>query len=238
MKSSFALIISVVSLLISIVLVIVALPSSGRPDFDYLGLLVGILSFLVTLLLGWQIYNSLTIHSQIDSLKKLYAGISDKNKDLEERLKTDKFLLQGMVEVTENTVYFSLASKEPKGNMVEMANTYIRYIECMSLFLQARDPRYTQFCMLNADKALDVIADGIEHGVALPSEFHVMCDRLFRDSIHPHMGFLSADDTTLFFQIQDRRKSLGTDHPLPSPVNPYGVQLKEMRVGNPPASMS
>lgn len=82
MKSSFALIISVVSLLISIVLVIVALPSSGRPDFDYLGLLVGILSFLVTLLLGWQIYNSLTIHSQIDSLKKLYAGISDKNKDL------------------------------------------------------------------------------------------------------------------------------------------------------------
>ncbi len=233
MKSSFALIISVVSLLISIVLVIVALPTSGRPDFDYLGLLVGILSFLVTLLLGWQIYNSLTIHSNIDTLKKLYSGVSDKNKDLEKRLEADKLLLKGMVEVTENTVYFTLAMQQPGKNMTEMANTYIRYIECLSLFLQAHDPRYSQFCMLNADKVLDIIADGIEHGVTLPSDFHVMCDRLFRDSIHPHMGFLSADDTTLFFQIQDRRKSLGSEHPLPSPVNPSGVQLKEMRVGNP-----
>ena len=44
-------------------------PTSSQPNFDYLGFIIGILSFLVTILIGWQIYQVIEIKSQIQAIR-------------------------------------------------------------------------------------------------------------------------------------------------------------------------
>lgn len=49
-------------------------PRVGELEFDYIGIIVGIFSLLVTILLGWQIFNTISIFnevkSKIDNLEK------------------------------------------------------------------------------------------------------------------------------------------------------------------------
>lgn len=47
-------------------------------DFDYLGLIVGILAFLVTVLLGWQIINVITIRREMRKIVKISIRRSKK----------------------------------------------------------------------------------------------------------------------------------------------------------------
>lgn len=61
--SLLALLVSIVALMLSYRVVPV--------DFkDYWGFVLGVLTLLVTILIGWQIYNSLEIKDQLDSTKK------------------------------------------------------------------------------------------------------------------------------------------------------------------------
>lgn len=64
-KESWALLLSSVAVLISLVTLCVACPHKAELGFDYQGVIVGILSLLVTLLIGWQIYNALEIKKEI-----------------------------------------------------------------------------------------------------------------------------------------------------------------------------
>lgn len=52
---------SIAAIICSVVAICVSLPSAPELGIDYIGVIVGILSFLVTLLIGWQIYNAVTI---------------------------------------------------------------------------------------------------------------------------------------------------------------------------------
>lgn len=53
----------VVSLLVSVISLCVAAYRSPNLDFDYMGILVGILSLLVTILLAWNIYSVIDLRS-------------------------------------------------------------------------------------------------------------------------------------------------------------------------------
>lgn len=69
-KENWAIIISGVAIVISIIAICVACPHKVELGFDYQGVIVAILSLLVTVLLGWQIYNAIYIK---ESLKKEVA---------------------------------------------------------------------------------------------------------------------------------------------------------------------
>lgn len=58
-----------VSLLLSVVAVCVAVWRSPELSFDYQGVLVGVLSLLVTVLIGWNIYTTIGIESKISKFK-------------------------------------------------------------------------------------------------------------------------------------------------------------------------
>lgn len=47
-------------------------------SFDYLGLIVGVLSFLVTLLLGWQIFSSIDTKNKIEKIETLQNILKEK----------------------------------------------------------------------------------------------------------------------------------------------------------------
>ena len=56
MRSWIPTTISVVSLAIAIIAIAKVSPTQVPLDFDYYGAIIGVLSFLVTLLMGYQIY--------------------------------------------------------------------------------------------------------------------------------------------------------------------------------------
>ena len=61
----FSLIIS----LANIVVVCLYLPAGYDPDFDYLGLIVGSFSILVTVLIGWNIYTLVDFKNEVKVIK-------------------------------------------------------------------------------------------------------------------------------------------------------------------------
>lgn len=64
-KSYWSNCLSIAAIICSVVAICVSLPSAPELGIDYMGVIVGILSFLVTLLIGWQIYNAVTIEKRI-----------------------------------------------------------------------------------------------------------------------------------------------------------------------------
>lgn len=65
-KSYWSNCLSIAAIICSVVAICVSLPSVPELGIDYIGVIVGILSLLVTMLIGWQIYNVITIDKKID----------------------------------------------------------------------------------------------------------------------------------------------------------------------------
>lgn len=70
----FSVILAIIAIIFSIVALCNTCPrliSEDEPGFDYMGVIVGVLSLLVALLIGWNIYNALDLNKKIsDSVKK------------------------------------------------------------------------------------------------------------------------------------------------------------------------
>ena len=77
MKNWLATSISVVAFAISIVAMAKVAPIEGL-DFDYYGAIIGVLSFLVTLLMGYQIYTVINVKKELDDARRLKEEIDTK----------------------------------------------------------------------------------------------------------------------------------------------------------------
>ena len=70
MKKEYPIwIICIVSLLFSVVAVCTAVWRTPELSFDYQGVIVGVLSLLVTVLIGWNIYTTIGIENRISKFK-------------------------------------------------------------------------------------------------------------------------------------------------------------------------
>lgn len=70
-KSYWSNCLSITAIICSLVAICVSLPSAPELGIDYIGVIVGILSLLVTMLIGWQIYNAIIIEKKIKDEVKL-----------------------------------------------------------------------------------------------------------------------------------------------------------------------
>ena len=69
-KSYWSNCLSIAAIICSVVAICVSLPSAPNLGIDYIGVIVGILSLLVTMLIGWQIWNVIAIDKKIDGKVK------------------------------------------------------------------------------------------------------------------------------------------------------------------------
>lgn len=69
MKKSISIWVSCLSLPLSVIAVCAAFWRSPDLSFDYQGVIVGVLSLLVTVLIGWNIYTTIGIESRINKFK-------------------------------------------------------------------------------------------------------------------------------------------------------------------------
>ena len=100
-KESLALFFSFMAILISVVSICVACPRNQELGFDYQGVLVGVLSLLVTVLVGWNLYTIIDIKNTKDKIDEISTGAS--------------LMIQKGMAVSENTnwmIYHYLLLKE------------------------------------------------------------------------------------------------------------------------------
>lgn len=83
-----------ISLSCSIAAICIASPHIPQLGFDYQGVLVGILSALVTILIGWQIWNLI---SAKDNLKKMSEEIVKAHQDAERQINDFKQVINTSV---------------------------------------------------------------------------------------------------------------------------------------------
>lgn len=83
-KYLFSVCMSGSSLLISIIAICVAAWRSPDLGFDYQGLIVGVLSLLVTVLIGWQIYGSVSLEKKMDN--KINDALESHSELIKERV--------------------------------------------------------------------------------------------------------------------------------------------------------
>lgn len=87
-KSYWSNCLSIVAIVCSIVAICISLPTNKSLGIDYIGVIVGILSFLVTMLMGWQIYNAVTIEQKIkDEVNRISDSLKDEINQANDKLK-------------------------------------------------------------------------------------------------------------------------------------------------------
>lgn len=99
--SVIALLLSVVSILIVIMYTYAKFPITEPHKFDYLGIIVGIFSVLITVLIGWNIY------ALID-LKQSKEYIDDKINDYDHRISGGLYQSMGISKLDQQQYYDAL----------------------------------------------------------------------------------------------------------------------------------
>lgn len=83
-------VIPILSLIISVIALAVALPRPNNLGFDYLGVIVAIISLATAFAVGFQIWNALSLEKRLQELKtKIEADNITKITSLEEKLTAD-----------------------------------------------------------------------------------------------------------------------------------------------------
>lgn len=100
-----ALGLSVIAIVISIIAICVTCPNKTELGFDYQGVLVSVLSLLVTVLIGWNIYTFIDIKSTRDKIDDISSGATS--------------MVQKNMAVTESSIWmiyhYLLLEKDPLG---------------------------------------------------------------------------------------------------------------------------
>lgn len=70
-NNAFPLIFSIIAILVSVVAIALVCPKSNfQPQMGYLDVIIAILAVLITILLGWQIYNGIRFSEQVIQIKE------------------------------------------------------------------------------------------------------------------------------------------------------------------------
>lgn len=110
---------SIVAIVLSIIAIAKVEPVKIA-DFDYLGAIVGVLSFLVTLLIGYQIYTVINVKEELMEVRKAREEI-----DEQMQKKADKLSIEFKNELSNATpLIMAIASKEKSIIERESFRTY------------------------------------------------------------------------------------------------------------------
>lgn len=88
MNKTITNVLSVAAIIISMVALAQVHPTDGQ-DFDYIGAMVGVLSLIVTILIGYQIYTVINVKEELKEVKEIRTEIDYKLQEKVDELTTD-----------------------------------------------------------------------------------------------------------------------------------------------------
>ena len=142
MKDYISISVSVVAFILSIIALAIILPEkiTGEEmtlDFDYIGVVIGVLSFLVTVLMGYQIYTVINVKKDMEDVKQIKMDIDSTlkakidqlaNENQEELGNATNVLIaifSGDKEILIETLFEAYMSSKPNQLTRELANKSI-----------------------------------------------------------------------------------------------------------------
>ena len=130
--------------LIAVIFSIIALASNcpRESGIDYLGIIIGILAILVTLLVGWQIYNAITLRNEMDRVRHQLGR-------LKSILQNDKIQTNNKISEAEKSIaQLQKAFKQSLNifpqNLEVIGNLHL----CMAHTLQELGKPFNSYCEL------------------------------------------------------------------------------------------
>lgn len=174
-------------------------------DFDYLGLLVGILSLLVTALIGWQVYNAIELRTMLNEMSDMKVQFDKATDDLAKQDQRNISLIEA---------FHKLRYAEKTD---DDTTKYLYNAEALKLFLEANMPlTYDPF--VGCRSALDSILNALDKHNFVDDKIKLArkreaADKLYHaiiDGIHKRQDDLSnfRDEIT---RIRDRRLAITKD---------------------------
>ncbi len=112
-------------------------------DFDYMGLIVGILALLVTMLIGWQIYNAMNLDRKVSDIKQEYDGLKDRSEALAQQQENITIYNEASMEFIQGITMVS------NHNSTNLAQAYSLFASALLHYIEADIDLET-----NADRCL------------------------------------------------------------------------------------
>lgn len=188
-KSYWSNALSITAIVCSVVAICISLPSNQELGFDYIGAITGILSFLVTILIGWQIYNAVTIERKIkDEVKQVSETLKDEIKQASSALsesidKTKEDLSIAGARSMATTLY---KTENTYLNVCLLVGDYKQTIKTLNIMLEYA-------IALNEPNGLSEIAS-----IIVDSKYK-LCNNVFNQSDHEiiYSSFLRLSQSVL-----------------------------------------
>lgn len=167
---------------VCLVLLAVTLPSKCELDFDYYGAIVAVMSVLVTLLMGWNIYSALDLEKTIKQMglnvqkleEETASSIENQKQDIEHRF----YFLE-----SKSALNMKYAFMHLKGSLMEDKNSkeyHIIYLNYCIVSYGLQELLYSQESKMKEceDNVLDMVLDFLkkETMIVTPVQFHELLD--------------------------------------------------------------
>lgn len=125
-----------------------------------MGLIVGILALLVTMLIGWQIYNALSLDQKVSNIKKEYDSLKDKSEALARQQENIKVYNEASMEFIQGMAMLS------NRNSVNLAEAYRILSLALLHYIEADIDVETnaENCLRNMNYALSETPDRWHYG--------------------------------------------------------------------------
>lgn len=178
------------SLVMSIIAICLASPRTIQTSFDYQGVIVGTLSILVTILIGWQIYNIINIQSSLDK----FAHKMSKINAIEEGYK-------------KMDIYNDAQTYQSSGHILylqkRLSETLQASLKALNLYSQIETYKDSSECItICIDNCLDVLQELIIPKPDYKNEIYILNETIENLNLNP-ICFNSTEANKYFQQLRD-----------------------------------
>lgn len=186
---------SIIFSLAAIIMGVIALSTSyPRTDLslDYMGVIVGILTLLVTALIGWQVYQAISFEHRI---KVITDSIELKSQKAEARI----YFTQGLMTM--------LLADETDGKKTQYGFAYKCFLEVIKIHLKyLNDSQIIDSSLSNMRGCLNAIP---KEEAGFDVSIYVQCDLLYK-SIRPHINKLDNEMQDKIRKLHEDRSNIKT----------------------------
>ena len=180
--------------------------------FDYIGVIVGVLTILVTTLLGWQIYNAIEIKKKVRKALLKTERIEktlryDLNK-IEDQVKESRFLANSVIKFLKAQQNLGYNDKTLFYLDTLVTLKYLLLSNIRKLKLEGENELYED-CLFDLDGCIqDLEKEQNKIIVRLFNNYHSLCDELYSSifSILDDPQYQMEDIDKRFFQDMNRRR--------------------------------
>lgn len=186
---------SIISLILSLIAISVSCPRQDL-SFDYIGVIVGIQSLLVSALIGWNIFSALDVNKRVNKMERKFTDIDKMLDEVDDlRYKTEEYSM-GSIDFVQGIVMM----KDKDDNRYDVM--YKLFISSMMHYLRCDNQisEHLDRCMDNMEQCLEFIKQ-------------ITCDKEKIDGasneiLQSSSSEFSIEQRRRFYSLEERRRNL------------------------------